>query len=99
MWQGERTAKLLGFCCDAVQVCVLLGYGATSLGDWSKCPIELDILIYEFETTLSRVIGQQSPTDVVSHRTRTVTLGYNLVQTHGNRARECDSRKWPQHGP
>jgi len=35
MWQGERTAKLLGFCCDAVQVCVLLGYGATSLGDWS----------------------------------------------------------------
>jgi hypothetical protein len=94
MWQGERTAKLLGFCCDAIQVCVLLGCSATSLGDWSKCPIRLDILIYEFETTtLSRVIGQQSPTDVVSHPTRTETLEYNLVQTHGNRAQECVSIK------
>jgi len=32
MWQGERTAKLLGFCCNAVQVFVLLGCGATALG-------------------------------------------------------------------
>jgi hypothetical protein len=94
MWQGERTAKLLGFCCDAVQVCVLLGCGATSLGDWSKRPIGLDILIYESETTtMSQVIGQQSPTNVVSHPIRTETLGYNMVQTHGSTAWECDSRK------
>jgi len=53
-------------------------------------------LIYEVETTtLSQVIGQQSPTDVVSHQTRTETLGYNLVKKYGNSAQKCDSRKWP----
>jgi hypothetical protein len=50
MWQGERTCKLLGSCCDAVQVCVLLGCDATSLCDWSKRPIHWT-LIYEVETT------------------------------------------------